>query len=141
MLLKKEYWIYGLFMGALFILLRLFEYNMFIRELSLEFYAIAVAIIFLVLGIWAGKHLFARKIAAKQQETIHRLDTNQFGLSSREREVLEMLALGLSNQEIADKLFVSLNTVKTHLSNIYMKLDVKRRTQAIKKGKELQIIA
>lgn len=141
MLLKKEYWIYGLFMGALFILLRLFEYNMFIRELSLEFYAIAVAIIFLILGIWAGKHLFARKIAAKQQETIHRSGSNQFGLSSREREVLEMLALGLSNQEIADKLFVSLNTVKTHLSNIYMKLDVKRRTQAIKKGKELQIIA
>ena len=141
MLLKKEYWIYGVFMGALFILLRLFEYNMFLRELSLERYAIVVAVIFLVLGIWAGKHLFASKKGVEQEEALQHTDSNQFGLSSREKEVLAMLALGLSNQEIADKLFVSLNTVKTHLSNIYMKLDVKRRTQAVKKGKELQIIA
>jgi len=141
MLLKKEYWIYGVFMGALFILLRLFEYNMFLRELSLERYAIVVAVIFLVLGIWAGKHIFASKKGEKNEEALQHTDSDQFGLSSREKEVLAMLALGLSNQEIADKLFVSLNTVKTHLSNIYMKLDVKRRTQAVKKGKELQIIA
>lgn len=62
------------------------------------------------------------------------------GLSKREIEVLEMLARGYSNQQIADKLFVSLNTVKTHISSIYQKLNAKRRTQAIQRAHELELI-
>jgi ATP/maltotriose-dependent transcriptional regulator MalT len=64
----------------------------------------------------------------------------QTGISKREYEVLELMAQGLSNQEIAEKLFVSLNTVKTHTSNLFVKLDAKRRTQAIQKAKELGLI-
>ena len=62
------------------------------------------------------------------------------GISKREHEVLELMAKGLTNQEIADKLFVSLNTVKTHTANLFVKLDAKRRTQAIQRAKELQLI-
>jgi ATP/maltotriose-dependent transcriptional regulator MalT len=62
------------------------------------------------------------------------------GISKREHEVLELMAKGLTNQEIADKLFVSLNTVKTHTANLFIKLDAKRRTQAIQRAKELQLI-
>ena len=62
------------------------------------------------------------------------------GISKREYEVLELMARGLSNQEIADALFVSINTIKTHVSNLFLKLDTKRRTQAIQKAKELRLI-
>ena len=65
----------------------------------------------------------------------------QLGISKREHEVLELIASGLSNQEIADKLFVSINTVKTHSSSLFLKLDASRRTQAIQKAKELRIIS
>ena len=63
------------------------------------------------------------------------------GISRREYEVLELMAKGFSNQEIADRLFVSLNTIKTQSSNLFLKLDVNRRTQAVQKAKELQLIA
>ncbi|MBL7864664.1 MAG: response regulator transcription factor, partial [Cyclobacteriaceae bacterium] len=61
-------------------------------------------------------------------------------ISKREHEVLELIARGHSNQEIADKLFVSVNTIKTHLSNLFLKLEVSRRTQAIQKAKDLRLI-
>jgi ATP/maltotriose-dependent transcriptional regulator MalT len=64
----------------------------------------------------------------------------RLGISKREHEVLELMAKGLSNQEIADNLFVSLNTIKTHSSNLFIKLQVGRRTQAVQKGKELGLI-
>lgn len=67
-------------------------------------------------------------------------EKQKLGLSSREMEVLQLMAQGLSNQEIADKLFLSVPTVKTHSSNLFFKLDVKRRTQAIEKARQLKII-
>jgi ATP/maltotriose-dependent transcriptional regulator MalT len=65
----------------------------------------------------------------------------KLGISKREHEVLQLMAQGLSNQEIADKLFVSLNTIKTHTSNLFLKLEASRRTEAVKKAKELRLIA
>ena len=82
--------------------------------------------LFLVFGIWLGTSIYRRK-------SMDKYDRDKLGLSKREIEVLELLAQGLSNQEIADKLFVSLNTAKTHISNIYAKLNVKRRTQTIQR--------
>ncbi len=122
--------------------LKFVEYRFFVRDLSLEFYIAVLAILFTGLGVWAGIKLTRKQTVfvattgfAFDQEKIDRL-----GLSKREYEVLELMAQGLSNQEIADKMFVSLNTVKTHSANLYSKLDVKRRTQAVQRGKELQLI-
>lgn len=72
---------------------------------------------------------------------LNETELQRLGISKREHEVLELIAKGLSNQEIADKLFVSLNTIKTHTSNLFLKLEVSRRTQAIQKAKELRLIA
>lgn len=72
--------------------------------------------------------------------TLNENTMQKLGISQREYDVLELMSHGLSNQEIADKLFISLSTVKTHTANLYMKMDVKRRTQAVQRAKELQLI-
>jgi NarL family two-component system response regulator LiaR len=144
---KQTIIIYGLALAVLIFLLKFLEYRFFVRDLSLEFYLGSVAIVFTVLGIWAGLRLTSKKTVVITQTVIQpdfqfdlaRLE--KLGISKREYEVLELMAKGLSNQEIADRLFVSLNTVKTHSSNLFLKLEVKRRTQAIQKAKELQLIA
>ncbi|MBA4145774.1 MAG: helix-turn-helix transcriptional regulator [Cytophaga sp.] len=145
--MKQTIIIYGLALAILIFLLKFLEYRFFVRDLSLEFYLGSVAIVFTVLGIWAGLRLTSKKTVVITQTVIQpdfqfdlaRLE--KLGISKREYEVLELMAKGLSNQEIADRLFVSLNTVKTHSSNLFLKLEVKRRTQAIQKAKELQLIA
>ncbi|PZR39866.1 MAG: helix-turn-helix transcriptional regulator [Azospira oryzae] len=145
--MKQTIIIYGLALAVLIFLLKFLEYRFFVRDLSLEFYLGSVAIVFTVLGIWAGLRLTSKKTVVITQTVIQpdfqfdlaRLE--KLGISKREYEVLELMAKGLSNQEIADRLFVSLNTVKTHSSNLFLKLEVKRRTQAIQKAKELQLIA
>jgi NarL family two-component system response regulator LiaR len=128
-------------MAVLIIALRYFEYRLFVRDLSLEFYVGIVAIFFTVLGVWAGLRLTRKKVIIASAD--FKLDEEalvKLGISKREKEVLELIAGGLSNQEIADKLFVSLNTVKTHSSNLFQKLAVSRRTQAIQRAKELRLI-
>jgi len=124
--------------------LKVLEYQYLIRDLSLEFYLGLVALVFTGMGVWAGLKLTKKKtLVVAQREGIFSVNENnlkQLGISKREHEVLELIAKGLSNQEIAEKLFVSQNTVKTHLSNLFVKLDVNRRTQAIQKGKELNLI-
>jgi NarL family two-component system response regulator LiaR len=131
-------------MALLIFILKFIEYRFLVRDLSLEFYLGVVAVLFTVIGIWAGLKITGKKTVIITQPAMDfRLDEEnlkQRGISRREYEVLELMASGLSNQEIADKLFVSLNTVKTHLSNLFIKLDVKRRTQAIQKAKELRLI-
>ncbi len=93
------------------------------------------------LGIWIGLRLTRKKFVfvgvdfALDAEALQRLD-----ITKREYEVLELIAQGLSNKEIADKLFVSLNTIKTHSSNLFLKLEVSRRTQAVQKAKNLRLI-
>ena len=112
------------------------------RDFSLEFYVGAIAILFTVLGVWVGLKLTKKKtiIITNPAFQFDQKRLDERGISKREYEVLELMAKGLSNQEIADKLFVSLNTVKTHSSNLFLKLEVARRTQAVQKAKELQLI-
>jgi DNA-binding CsgD family transcriptional regulator len=131
-------------MALLIFLLKFIEYRFLVRDLSLEFYLGLVAVLFTVMGIWAGVRITGKKtIIITRPAVDFRLDEEKLkllGITKREYEVLELMATGLSNQEMADKLFVSLNTIKTHLSNLFIKLDVKRRTQAIQKAKELGLI-
>ena len=82
-----------------------------------------------------------RAYSEEVSKTIDENKIKELGLSGREMEVLNEISHGLSNKEIADKLFVSESTVKTHVSNVLLKLDAKRRTQAIQIAKELHIIA
>lgn len=145
--MKKTILIYGLLLALLTFLLKFIEYRFLVRDLSIEFYVAVVAVFFTALGIWVGLKLTGRRndpallpftrpgIPSEPGEI-----SDKLGISKRELEVLHLMALGHSNQEIADELFLSLNTVKTHSSNLYSKLDVKRRTQAVQKAKELGLI-
>jgi len=100
-----------------------------------------VALFFTGLGIWAGLKLTRKQIVIVGPDFfLNEAELNRLGISRREHDVLELMAKGLSNKEIADKLFVSLNTVKTHSSNLFLKLEVSRRTQAVQRAKELRLI-
>ncbi|HYG03007.1 MAG TPA: LuxR C-terminal-related transcriptional regulator [Chryseosolibacter sp.] len=141
--MKRTVIIYGLLMAALIAALKVFEYKYIIRDLSLEFYLGIIAFLFTGLGIWAGIRLVRRPSASNANVVSHEPDhllAEKLGITKRELEVLSLMAAGLSNQEIAEKLFVSLSTVKTHSSNLFAKLNVKRRTQAIQKSKELRLL-
>jgi len=139
--MRKTILLYGIAMAALIGVLKFFEYRFLVRDLSLEFYVGAVAVLCTGLGVWVGLRLTRRKVVIATPEfKLNEPELQRLGISKREYEVLELIAQGLSNQEIAEKLFVSLNTVKTHSSNLFMKLDARRRTQAIHRAKELGLL-
>ena len=148
--MRRTILLYALSMAALVFLMKFIQYRYLIRDLSIEFYIGLIAILFTAIGLWVGLRLTQKKVSLQspmgqiqtdlKMELIQSDVINQFGISKRELEVLELMATGLSNQEIADKLFVSLNTVKTHAANLFVKLDVSRRTQAVSKGRELGIL-
>jgi NarL family two-component system response regulator LiaR len=152
-LLKKNKAIlaYGISLALLLLLLKWLELRFIIFDHALEVYIGAIAIIFTALGIWLAikftKPRIERVIVEKEVYvnntngfTVNENVLRELGLSKRELEVLQLLAEGLSNNEIASRLFVSLNTVKTHTSRLFEKLDVKRRTQAVEKAKRLSLI-
>jgi DNA-binding CsgD family transcriptional regulator len=139
--MRKTILLYGVAMAALTGILKFIEYRFLVRDLSLEFYIGLVAVLFTGLGVWAGQRLTRRKIViANPDFKLNEAELQRLGISNREYEVLELIAHGLSNQEIADKLFVSLHTVKTHSSNLFIKLEVRRRTQAVRRAKELGLL-
>lgn len=140
--MKRTILLYGLSLAVLIFFLKFIEYRLLIRDLSLEFYMGAIAVLFTVLGVWAGLKLSKKKtiIITNPAFQFDQTRLDSLGISKREYEVLELMAKGFSNQEIAGKLFVSLNTVKTHSSNLFLKLEVSRRTQAVQKAKELQLL-
>lgn len=148
---KQPYLLYGISLAVLLFSLRWLEYKFIIMDQSMEIYIGIIAILFTSLGIWLALKLARPKTnTLVVEKEVIRYNTapierdevllNKLGISKRELEVLQLMANGLSNQEIAQNLFVSLNTVKTHGSNLFEKLDVKRRTQAIEKAKRLSII-
>ena len=157
----KKVFFYGLLLALLSLSLKLLEYKLVIMDQSLELYGGVIALIFTVLGIiFANKIITKKEILVEKQVYVQHapvtvapvpaapvdleaksptIDT--LGISKREYEILEYMAQGCSNQEIADKAFVSVSTVKTHISNLFLKLDVQRRTQAIKKAQELNLLS
>lgn len=97
----------------------------------------AIAIMFTVIGIWAGLQLNRNK---SDSPPTTRISPDELDIRPCEFEILELMATGMSNQEIADKLHISISTVKTHNQNLFVKLDVKRRTQAVTKAKEIGLL-
>ena len=141
--MRRTILIYGLTMAALLAVLKYVEYQYLVRDIPLEFYIGAVAVMFTGLGIWAGLRLTRPKVVEIEVGGPFERDdkaVKRLGISKREFEVLELIAAGLSNQDIADRLFVSTSTVKTHVSNVLAKLDASRRTEAIARAKKLRII-
>lgn len=138
--MTRSAFIIGVSLGLLLVFLKTLDYFLIVNVFSFQFYAGLIGLVFLGMGVWAGQKLSKRKNTISEASASIE-EGFKYGLSQRELDVLSELVNGLSNQEIANKLFVSLNTIKTHISNIYLKLHVKRRTQAISKAKELKIIA
>jgi len=151
LLRNKATIVYSISLAFLLFLLKWLELRFIIFDHSFEIYIGFIAVIFTALGIWLALKLSKPKIktvVVEKEVYVDRnenfvLDTSlvsQLELSKRELEILSLLAQGHSNQEIATKLFVSLSTVKTHIQNLFEKLDVKRRTQAVEKAKRLNLI-
>jgi NarL family two-component system response regulator LiaR len=138
--LAKTVVLYGLLLAGLSYLLALVKFKFLVRELSVEFYLGLVAIVFTVLGVWMGSKLVKRKREPVEQFVMNESARAHLGITSREIEVLALMSAGHSNEEIARRLFLSLNTVKSHVSHILSKLEVTRRTQAIEKARSLRLI-
>jgi NarL family two-component system response regulator LiaR len=143
--------IYGISLALLLFFLKWLELRFLIFDHSFELYIGFIALIFTALGIWLALKLSKPKIETViVEKEVYIAKTEEFKpnsslisqleLSKRELEILNLMAQGHSNEEIATTLFVSLSTVKTHNQNLFAKLDVKRRTQAIEKAKRLSII-
>ena len=141
--------IYGLCGGVLIVVLRLIEFRFLVVQHSIEIYGGLIAALFAGVGIWLGLTLTKKKevlivkevpVPAPAQFSVNEQRLKDLGITPRELEILELIAHGLSNREIADKLFVSENTVKTHSSRLFDKLSARRRTQAVQIGKELGLI-
>lgn len=129
---------YGLAVAAGAILLQWIEFQYVVRSYPFEAYIAIVALLFGGLGIWLGRRTSPASPDPGFEPNRQALD--YMGISAREYEVLELLARGHSNREIARALFVSPNTIKTHLANLYQKLEVSRRTQAVQKARSLRMI-
>ena len=147
----KQTILYGISLGLLLFLLKWLELRFLVIDHAFEIYAGAIAIIFTSLGIWLALKLSRPKVETVVVEkqvfvtppadfSPNTVAISELELSRRELQVLELMAKGHSNEEIAREIFVSLSTVKTHNQNLFFKLDVKRRTQAVEKARRLQII-
>lgn len=145
--------LYGLCGGVLITVLKLTEYRFLVVDHSLEIYGGLVAALFSGLGIWLGLTLTRKKAQASVLQASGSPQVsggapfaadaqriNELGITPRELEILGLMATGLSTREIAERLFVSENTVKTHSSRLFDKLGAKRRTQAVQLGKEARLI-
>jgi DNA-binding CsgD family transcriptional regulator len=149
--------LYGLALGLLSVLMYWGRYRLLVLDHAQELYSLLIGVIFVIVGAWLGKKLSKPKTIIQKEFVIQEVQVRASPLpaspldaqsalaltdiSQREFDVLQLLSKGLSNEEIAARLFVSQNTVKTHLSNLYFKLDVKRRTQAVDKARSIGLLA
>jgi NarL family two-component system response regulator LiaR len=147
--MKRHVLIYGLIGGVLITVLKWTEYRFLVIEHSIEIYGGLIAATFAVLGIWLGIKLTGTRprVVVKEVPVLpgepfapNERKQENLGITRRELEILELIARGLSNREIAEKLYVSENTVKTHSSRVFDKLGAKRRTQAVQLGKEFGLL-
>jgi DNA-binding CsgD family transcriptional regulator len=148
----KQILLYGAAGGLLIALLKWIEYKHFVHAYPTEIYGGLVAVIFTVVGVYVGLRwtgppkevVVVREVEVRVREVgpfaVDAAKVKELGITPREHEILGLIAEGLSNREIGERLFVSENTVKTHSSRLFEKLAVSRRTQAVQKGKELGLI-
>ena len=148
---NKQIFIYGIALAVLLFLLKWLETRYILLDQQLDIYLGIVAVLFTALGIWLALKIRKPKVetviiekkivlASGPDFILNDDEVRRLNLSKRELEVLQLMADGLSNQEIAERLFVSLNTIKTHSAQIFEKMEVKRRTQAVDMAKRLSII-
>jgi len=147
--MKRHVLIYGLAAGLLIAGLKWAEYRFLVVEHSVEIYGGLIAATFAVLGIWLGQKLSSKldasvvnqpSVPAGPSVTRDKKKAGDLGITPRELDILELITKGMSNREIAEKLYVSENTVKTHSSRVFGKLGAKRRTQAVQLGKEFGLL-
>src|SRR5256885_15549887 len=145
--MKKIILLYGILGGLLIAVLKVVEYRYLVLEHSLEIYGGIVALLFSTLGIWLGLKLtrtretvVVREVPVGGPFMRNEVRLEQLGITRRELEILEAMAAGFSNREIAERLFVSENTVKTHAGRLFGKLSAQRRTQAVQRAKEAGLI-
>lgn len=131
--------LYGAILAVAAGCLQWLQFQLLVRTHPGELYIALLAAGFMGLGVWAGAQLFPRKRAG-EAFVVNALAQKSLGISEREFEVLELLAAGRSNKEIASQLNVSPNTVKTHVAKLYGKLEVTRRTEAIVRARELGML-
>ena len=144
----KTVLLYGAIGGVLIAALKIAEYRFLVIEHALEIYGGIVALIFAALGIWLGLKLTrprdvllkAAVVPARERFVLNTAKQEQLRITKRELEILEAIAAGLSNREIAEKLFVTENTVKTHTARVLDKLNARRRTQAVQLAREAGLI-
>lgn len=147
--------LYGALLAFLVFLLKWLQWKFLIVDNSIEIYIGLIAVFFTILGIWVATQLVKPKVETitetviiekeiyiprPEDFSVNQKELEKLNLSTREYEILQLLARGYSNADVAGKLFLSLSTIKTHVSNLYLKMDVKSRTQAIEKAKRLKII-
>jgi len=145
---NRQIILYGIALALFLFLLKWLEMRYLVADEELDVYIGIIALIFTGLGIWLAYKLrkpalqtvVVEKEVYRSDFTLNETEAKRLNLSKRELEVLQLMAEGLSNQEIAERLFVSLNTIKTHSAQIFEKMEVKRRTQAVEMGKRLSII-
>ena|SRR6187399_2020189 len=146
----KHIILYGLILAILVFVLKWLQWKFVILDNSIDIYVGLIAIFFTILGIWISSQLVKSKVETviiekevfintDEEFTINEKELKKLNLSTREYQVLQLLTQGQSNAEIAHNLFLSISTVKTHISNLFVKMDVKSRTQAIEKSKRLKI--
>jgi two-component system, NarL family, response regulator LiaR len=147
--MRKHLLLYGILGGILIAALKLVEYRWLVVEHSVEIYGGLVAAVFAGFGIWLGLRLTRHTQTVVVREVMvpaaieferDQDKLESLGITPRELEILELIAKGLSNKEIAARVYVSENTVKTHSSHVFDKLGAKRRTQAVQLGKDLRLI-
>jgi DNA-binding CsgD family transcriptional regulator len=147
--MRRHVLLYGILAGVFIAGLKFIEYRWLVVEHSLEIYGGLVAAVFATLGIWLGLRLTRRTetvvvrevmVAAPVEFVRDQGKIESLRITPRELEILQLIAEGLSNKEIAARVFVSENTVKTHSSRVFEKLGARRRTQAVQLGKDLRLI-
>jgi two-component system, NarL family, response regulator LiaR len=147
--MKRHVLIYGLVAGLLIASLKWAEYRFLVLEHSMEIYGGLIAATFAILGIWLGQKLSRKPDASAVSQmplpsgsaVPDKKKAVDLGITPRELDILELIAKGMSNREIAETLYVSENTVKTHSSRVFGKLGAKRRTQAVQLGKDFGLLS
>lgn len=136
--MKKTILVFALLIVALFTIFKISKYSIVFGNTSIEFIIAIIAVVFFIIGIYINKKSLHQPIKPATEIDAQKIE--ELEISKREYEVLKGISLGLSNKEIADKLFISESTIKTHVSNLLVKLDAKRRTQAIQIAKDHNIL-
>ncbi|MEM8764102.1 MAG: response regulator transcription factor [Bacteroidota bacterium] len=137
--MKKTIFVFSALIISLLVLFKISTYSYTSGNSRIEYVISGIAIVFFGIGLYINRRSPSKKNLEPKAINLGKLD--DLGISKREYEVLVQIAKGLSNKEIGDTLHLSESTVKTHVSNLLVKLDAKRRTQALQRAKELNIIA